>query len=94
MNTSLYLGQEVISNTSNHIRKVIRYYVGVITVRWLSIDGHSVDCHLGRMLLVCHLRRNVINVDTNVDCRLRRIEANSSFSDVLLHCYCSSHSYK
>ncbi len=42
-------------------------------VRWLTVDGHSVDCHLGRMLLVCHLRRNVINVDTNVDCRLRRI---------------------
>jgi hypothetical protein len=36
------------------------------------------------MLLVCHLRRNVINVDTNVECRLRRIVANSSISDVYI----------
>jgi hypothetical protein len=64
------------------------------TVRWLSVDGHSVDCHVGRMLLVCHLCRNVINVDTYVDCRLRRIVANSSLSDVLSHSYCTSHSYK
>ncbi len=43
----------------------------------------TVDCHLGRMLLVCHLRCNVINVDTNVDCHLRRIVANSSLSEIL-----------
>jgi hypothetical protein len=24
------------------------------TVRWLSVDGHSVDCHLRRPLLSCH----------------------------------------
>jgi len=41
----------------------------VSTVRWLSVDGHSVDCHLGRAPLNCHLRRIVINVDTYVDCR-------------------------
>ncbi len=40
----------------------------VSTVRWLSIDGHSVDGHLRHMLLVCHLRRNVINDNTNVNC--------------------------
>jgi len=51
-------------------------------VRWLSVDGHIVNCHLRRMLLACHLRRNVINIDTNVDCRLRRIAVNSSLSDV------------
>ncbi len=43
----------------------------------------TVDCHLGRMLLVCHLHRNVINVNTNVDCHLHRIVANSSLSDIL-----------
>ncbi len=46
----------------------------VLWVRWFSIDGHIVDCHLCRALLSCHLGRVLINVDTNVDCRLRRIE--------------------
>jgi hypothetical protein len=54
----------------------------VLPVRWLSVDGHYVDCHLGRMLLVCHLRCNVINVHTNVNCHLHRIVANSSISDI------------
>ncbi len=63
-------------------------------VRWLSVDGHSVNCHVGRMLLACHLCCNVMNVDTYVDCRLRRIVANYSLSDVLSNSYCTSHSYK
>jgi hypothetical protein len=43
----------------------------------------TVDCHLGRMLLVYHLHHNVINVNTNVDCHLYHIVANSSLSDIL-----------
>jgi hypothetical protein len=38
-------------------------------VRWLSVDGHIVDCHLGRTPLSYHLGRVDVNVDTNVDCR-------------------------
>ncbi len=38
-----------------------------ITVRWLSVDGHSVDshyvvCHLGRVLLRKLLRSRVVYV--------------------------------
>jgi hypothetical protein len=57
-------------------------------VRWLSVDGHVVDCHLRRTSLSCH---NVINVDTNVDCRLGRIAANSSLSYVFVACTVASH---
>jgi len=38
-------------------------------VRWLYVDQHYVVCHLRRALLSYNLRRNVINVNTNVDCR-------------------------
>ncbi len=47
----------------------VPFVMCVSKVRWLSVDGHFVDCHIGRMLLVCHLGHVVINVDTNVDCR-------------------------
>ncbi len=40
----------------------------VYAVRWLSVDRHFVDCHLGRAPLNCHLHHIVINVDTFVDC--------------------------
>jgi hypothetical protein len=43
--------------------------VTVLVVRWVYVDGHIVDCHLFRVSLSCHLRGNVINVDTYVDCR-------------------------
>jgi hypothetical protein len=29
-------------------------YTCVLKVRWLSVDGHIVDCHLGRTPLSCH----------------------------------------
>jgi hypothetical protein len=38
------------------------------TVRWLNVDGHNVAWNY----IVCHLRHNIINVDTNVTLRLRR----------------------
>jgi hypothetical protein len=38
-------------------------------VRWLSVDGHSVDSHY----VVCHLRRITIRNDSYVARLLRRI---------------------